>query len=281
MNDSASSRAAGLAPVSVVVPCYRCAGTVERAVRSVAAQTRRPAELILVDDASPDDTAQALEALRDRYGKDWIRILRLSRNEGPATARNAGWETARGEYIAFLDADDSWHPRKLEIQHRVMLEHPDIALSAHRHALGVPADVPPDPAQPRLTDISAAALLWRNRFVTPSVMLRRSIAVRFRSAQRHMEDHLLWLQIAYAGHRIVAIELPLATLHKPAFGAFGQSAQLRAMEYAELGNYRLLHSEGRIGAALLAVLSAWSAAKFLRRLLTVAARRLSGSRDRG
>ena len=69
------------------------------------------------------------------------------------------------------------------------------------------------------------------------------VAMRFRAAQRHMEDHLLWIQMAHAGYRMVMIELPLATLHKPAFGAGGQSAQLLAMERAELGNYRRLRSE--------------------------------------
>jgi teichuronic acid biosynthesis glycosyltransferase TuaG len=274
---SAWSGASADLPVSVVIPCFQAHATLPRAVASVAGQSAPALEVIVVDDASDDDTAGVVRELQQRYGADWLRLIRLEWNQGPGSARNVGWEAARGECVAFLDADDSWHPRKLEIQRRVMCDHPDVALSAHRHAIDVPAELPSETLQPRLTDISAAALLWRNRFVTPSVMLRRSIANRFRAGQRHMEDHLLWLHIAYAGHRIVVIEMPLAALHKPAFGASGQSAQLSAMECAELGNYILLKNEGRIGVPLLAVLSAWSLAKFLRRLAVVAVRRLSGA----
>ena len=273
---TASSGASADVPVSVVIPCFQAHATLPRAVESVAQQSARARELIVVDDASSEDTGAVLRDLQRRHGEDWLRIVRLDRNQGPASARNAGWEAARGECVAFLDADDSWHPRKLEIQHRVMREHPDIALSAHRHAFGAAADLPPQSAPPQLTEISARALLWSNRFVTPSVMVRRAIATRFRPERRHMEDHLLWMQLAYAGHRIVAIELALATLHKPAFGASGQSAQLVAMQRAELDNYRLLRREGLIGAPGCALLSLWSGAKFLRRLTIVAGRRLSG-----
>src|SRR5258706_14692588 len=110
MPEADGAPAARLAPVSVVVPCYRCADTIERAVRSVAAQTLRPAEVILVDDGSPDGTGAALERLRERFGADWIRIVRLPRNLGSASARNAGWELATQRYVAFLDSDDAWHP---------------------------------------------------------------------------------------------------------------------------------------------------------------------------
>lgn len=104
------------APVSVVVPCWRCRDTIARAVESIAAQTRLPHEVILVDDASGDGTAGALHALAGRYPKDWITVIEQRDNGGAGVARNAGWETASSPYIAFLDADDAWHPKKLEIQ---------------------------------------------------------------------------------------------------------------------------------------------------------------------
>ena len=121
-------------PVSVVMPCYRCAQTVERAVASVAAQTVRPMELILVDDGNADETRSVLAALRDRYSPGWIKLVLLEQNVGAASARNAGWEAASGQFIAFLDADDSWHPRKIELQYRFMLAQPDIVMSGHGHA---------------------------------------------------------------------------------------------------------------------------------------------------
>lgn len=260
------------APVSVVMPCYRCAATIDAAVRSAHGQTLRPLELVAVDDASDDETPQALARLEREFGSDWLRVIRLPRNRGPSTARNAGWDAARGEFIAFLDADDTWHPRKIEYQYRSMRADRGIALSAHRHSFH---DLPPvAETVPHATEIAASALLWRNRFVTPSVMLKRELPFRFREGQRHMEDHLLWMQIAFAGHRIVILEVALAALHKKPFGEAGLSSQLLEMERSELANYRLLGREKRIGPPMLALLQCWSAAKFLRRLLIVAARRL-------
>jgi glycosyltransferase involved in cell wall biosynthesis len=262
-----------MAPVSVVVPCYRSAATIDRAIESVAGQTLRPAEVILVDDASGDGTASRLQALAARYGSPWIRVIALQSNVGPAGARNAGWAAAGGELLAFLDADDAWHPRKLEIQCRFMAEHPEFDVSGHGFSFDTfPGDVP---GPPTWREIGLGELLWRNRFVMPSAMVKRDLPLRFRDGQRHMEDHLLWMQVAASGRRIALIDAPLASLYKPQFGASGVSGDLIATERAELGNYRLLREAGVIGGGKLAVLWAWSLAKFLRRLALLAGRRLA------
>ncbi len=107
-----------MAPVSVVVPCFRCAPTVGRAVESVMRQTEPVQEIILVDDCSDDGTGAMLHDIAQRAGDGRVRVLALARNSGPATARNAGWNAAVGDYVAFLDADDAWHPRKIEFQYR-------------------------------------------------------------------------------------------------------------------------------------------------------------------
>ena len=94
-----AQRMNAIVPVSVVVPCYRCRATIERAVASVVAQTWRPAQLILVDDASDDDTAVLLDAIQQRLG-DWVEVLALAENGGAAQARNAGWERATQTFVA-------------------------------------------------------------------------------------------------------------------------------------------------------------------------------------
>ena len=119
------------APVSVVIPCFRCADTIERALSSVAGQSYRPAEVVVVDDASGDKTLDKLSELQRRHGSAWLKLVRLSQNGGPAVARNAAWDAASQPYLAFLDADDSWHPQKLEFQLAYMLAHPDIAITGH------------------------------------------------------------------------------------------------------------------------------------------------------
>lgn len=98
--------------VSVVIPAYNRAGTLSRSVMSVLAQTEGDFELIVVDDGSTDQTP----ALRSRLRDPRIRWKHHSLNRGPAAARNTGVRAARGEWIAFLDSDDEWLPRKLEIQ---------------------------------------------------------------------------------------------------------------------------------------------------------------------
>lgn len=272
---TASSGASAELSVSVVIPCFQAHATLARALTSVARQTARPLEVIVVDDASGGETAQVLCALQAEYGADWLRVLRLDRNQGPASARNAGWDAARGDCVAFLDADDAWHPSKLEIQARFMREHPEFALSGHRHVIG--GNFAPLAESIPHVEIGAGALLVSNRFVTPSVMVRRELSARFRPGQRHMEDHLLWMQLALGGQRIARIELALASLYKPQYGAGGQSGELRAMEEAELANYRLLRSEGRIGGAACAALLLWSRAKYLRRIALVALRGAKGT----
>ena len=99
------------APVSVVVPYFRGAATLPRAIASVQRQTVPPAEIVIVDDASPEPLPDALPE-----GPVPVRTLRLERNRGIPGARNAGVDAAASEWVAFLDQDDEWLPWKLEEQ---------------------------------------------------------------------------------------------------------------------------------------------------------------------
>ena len=263
------------AAVSVVIPCYRCAATIDRALASVAAQTVLPAEVILVDDGSGDGTGEQLQSLAARHPPGWITVIALPENRGAADARNAGWERATQPYVAFLDADDAWHPRKIELQHAYMASHPQVALCAHRHEIlespGVPErQIGEVSAEP----VSRASLLMSNNFFAPTmIMLRRELPHRFLSGRRHVDDHLLWLQILCSGNAFVRLSAKLAYTYKRPYGQGGLSGQLWEMEKAELENYRILRREGHIGLPAALALGAYSLAKFLRRLLLVSLRR--------
>lgn len=98
--------------ISVVLPAYNRRNTVRKAVESVLNQTERDIECIVVDDASTDDTAGVLTEISDSR----LRIIRLTENSGACHARNVGVQAAKGEYIAFQDSDDCFHPDKLERQ---------------------------------------------------------------------------------------------------------------------------------------------------------------------
>jgi hypothetical protein len=263
-----------LAPVSAVIPAYRAKTTVARAIESVAAQTVRPLEVIVVDDGSGDGTADFVRALASSYETGWLKLLALEHNEGAASARNAGWAAAQGEYVAFLDADDAWLPQKIEVQYAYLRSHPQVALCGHR--FGFAGDmqmqaetVPPIQAEP----IRPMRILLSNPFVTPSVMVRTDLPLRFHTGKRHMEDHLLWMEAALDGFMVVRLSAPLAVIGKAQFGASGLSADLWKMEQSELHNYRSLWKTGRVGLLVALPLMVFSLAKYARRLLVVAARR--------
>ena len=267
---SRSPSGAERTPVSVVIPCYRCKATLRRAIASVAGQSARPAEVVLVDDGSDDSSLGLIREVQHEFGEAWVKVIALDENRGAGAARNAGWNIATGRYVAFLDADDTWHPRKIEIQYSFMESNPGVALCGHAHARiadGEPADRPPKNRGHRA--ISRMQLLLSNRFITPSVMLRRDLPQRFLEGGRYMEDHLLWLEIASTGAQVARLNEPLAFIYKKPFGESGLSAHLFAMESAELGNYRLLRKKGAIGVATMLVLFGYSLAKFVRRLLIV------------
>src|SRR5262245_16757980 len=112
------------ANVTVIIPAYRAAKTIARAVDSALGQTCPPKEILVIDDGSPDDLPSALRGYRDR-----VTLIRQA-NGGAASARNRGIEHATGEFIAFLDADDYWEPAKLQAQLDILKAHPEVGLVA-------------------------------------------------------------------------------------------------------------------------------------------------------
>jgi GT2 family glycosyltransferase len=105
--------------VSVVIPTYNRARTIARAVESALAQTYASVEVVVADDGSSDDTGSVLADLGPR-----VRHVRQA-NAGVSAARNFGMHHARGEFIAFLDSDDSWLPWKIEAEVNALARHPE------------------------------------------------------------------------------------------------------------------------------------------------------------
>ena len=104
--------------VSVIIPSYNRAHTLRRSIDSVLAQTYSNLEVIIVDDGSTDDTETVVRAIPDPR----VRYIR-QKNQGACAARNHGVDLAKGEFIAFHDSDDLWHPEKLEKQLKALQEH--------------------------------------------------------------------------------------------------------------------------------------------------------------
>jgi len=110
--------------VSVIIPTYNCGAFVREAVESVLGQSHRDLEVVVVDDGSTDDTPVVLARIEDPR----VTVIR-SPHRGLSAARNEGLDRARGEYIAFLDADDRWLPSKLDRQVALMDAEPEVCLT--------------------------------------------------------------------------------------------------------------------------------------------------------
>jgi len=191
--------------VSVIVPAYGAADRIHYAIESISAQTFKDYEIIVINDGSPDtdELECALEAFPDPI------IYLKQDNRGPGAARNAGIREARGEFLAFLDADDCWKPNFLAEQIACFEDDPKLDL-VYADALIV-GDSPLAgrtfmEATPSTGGVTLEGLLSARCTIILSGVLarRRSIidAGMFDEAFRHSEDYDLWLRMAKAGSPI-------------------------------------------------------------------------------
>lgn len=261
-------------PVSVVIPCYRCAETIERALASVAAQSALPEKVILVEDCSGDGTLEKLYQLRGLYSDDWVQVIAKPRNSGPGETRNIGWDVASTPYVAFLDSDDSWHPRKLELQYKLMAGDPALALTGHgSQYLDGPCTIVehnPLPAFPHqyIYPVSSNYLLLSNAFSTTSVvMLRRDLPQRFEPDKKYCEDYLLWMQIVFSGGKASVLKLPLSYAYKSAYGEGGLTQSIWRMEKGELDAYQKIFQKYEVKLLVKLAIYIFSLAKCGRRYL--------------
>lgn len=109
--------------ISVIVPTYNCGEFINEAITSILNQTCQASEIIVIDDGSQDNTREIVESIKSTK----IRYIRQE-NAGVSSARNLGIANASGEYIAFLDADDIWHPQMLELQAGALEKQTDAVL---------------------------------------------------------------------------------------------------------------------------------------------------------
>lgn len=261
-------------PISVVIPCYCCSDTLVRAVSSVQRQSLSPAEIILIDDASPDQgkTRKCMERILAGWSADSVTklaLLFLDTNVGPGGARNAGWDMADGKYVAFLDADDAWAPKKLEIQYQWMLAHPEFGLTCHRSVHIDNLDNLKCIDSGNSVEIGHVSLMLKNSIPTRSVMLLNELGVRFPPAMRYAEDYYLWLMLRMSGVRIARLSMPLAHSYKCEYGESGLSANLRAMHLGVLSCFASLKRKKMVSNTLFFLACFFEYVKYLIRLVKV------------
>lgn len=197
--------------VSVIIPVFNRPKALATALRSVFAQTFSDWEIIVVDDASTDESAEVALGI-GQSGK--VRVIRHERNQGPSEARNTGILAARGRYVSFLDSDDSWHPEKLRRQVEVVEGDSDPSMvfcvtqtvtfreGRRTHVSPLRAPFEGEPWSEYLYVNGGCAQ-------TNSFFLSRELALRIGFQPPH-EDHLFFLKAGALGARYMLVAEPLS-----------------------------------------------------------------------
>ena len=211
----------------MVIPAYNAAQTIGNAIESCLQQSYEAHEIIVVDDASTDETE---EVVKQHDGN--VRYIKLLKNTGSATARNKGMSIATGDYIAFLDADDIWHENKLGICASILNGVPGIKLLYHTYTLDDINSVN-IPEGATLYRTPFVKLLQRNLVATPCAVIKNEKKYEFNTDMRYSEDYDLWLRMAYK-HKAYFIDIPLTQLGRPVLSKGGISANKWGMRKGEL-----------------------------------------------
>jgi teichuronic acid biosynthesis glycosyltransferase TuaG len=182
--------------ISVVIPTYNRSTTLLQAVDSVLQQTYPVSEILICDDGSTDDSKEKVEKLNNPK----IKWIDCGRNGAPAIPRNIGITKATGEWIAFLDSDDSWFPTKMYEQVQCILATSCLAVSSNARRYVGEKDMGDyliyNKHSIRLTD-----LLWRNPVIISSLLVSKAILNQtplFLPNQKHyaFEDYVLVFKIS-------------------------------------------------------------------------------------
>ena len=222
--------------VSVIMPAYRCAATIEKAIDSALAQ-EVSLEILVLNDQSPDDLDQVMERYQNQPA---VRYLKNERNLGAAATRNRCVQLARGAYTAFLDSDDWWEAGKLKKQLELM-QREQVVLCSTGRELVTP--------EGRLTgriigvreQITYRSLLLHNCINCSSVLMKTEVAREFPMEHEDShEDYIMWLRVLKKYKRAAAVNEPLLKYRLTTKGKSGnklQSAKMtyRAYRYAGFG----------------------------------------------
>jgi glycosyltransferase involved in cell wall biosynthesis len=183
--------------VSVIIPTYNSADYLPAAIESALAQTYSYKEIIVIDDGSTDNTRFAVQPFKDKI------VYIQKENQGPASARNSGIMNSKGEFIAFLDADDIWLPGKIKAQVEFFRQNPDFSL-VHTNTWIMENGDTCYPTFVSLKPPSGNAfntLFLSNHISTLTVMLKRDCLEGLNGFDENkaligLEDYDLWLRIA-------------------------------------------------------------------------------------
>lgn len=232
----------GTPRVSVVIPCYEQARFLAEAVESVLAQSFRDWEILIVDDGSPDDTAEVARALIAKHSDRRIRLVEKP-NGGPSSARNAGIRAARGAYVLPLDADDMIRPTLLEKLVPVLDARPGVGFAyAHiQHFGALDTEYP-------LPDFDRVTLIAKDNIACVCSLLRKSMWEEVGGYDEAMregyEDWDFWISCVERGWDGYCVHEPLFLYRKTGQGRLQDANRQREVSMATIvRNHPKLYDE--------------------------------------
>ncbi len=204
--------------VSVVLPVYNNSSIMNELFEKIK-NLNNFYEVIIIDDCSTDNTYETLCMFKEKESLDNVVLFKNESNKGPSYSRNIGLEKSTGDYIAFLDSDDDWHPQKIEIQIAMMQKtRSKICGTVHKNITQTELDnnkqIQYSMQDIPYTIISWPKILFKTPFATPSVVIDKCLKhYRFDETMKYAEDYNLWKKITYKNHAI-KILLPLTYTFK-------------------------------------------------------------------
>lgn len=190
--EAVADSSAGRPLVSCVIPTYRRAISLDRAISSVLGQTCESIEVIVVDDNEADsDERRTVQAVVDQQADDRVILVRPDRHANGAVARNIGLATAQGAYVGFLDDDDEWAPHKTEVQLRAAAASPSLAGVSCWHTLSREGAIVEYCRQPSTFPAKLDILSRRVALTTDSLLIPRAIiasGLRYDESLRRHQD---------------------------------------------------------------------------------------------
>lgn len=290
--------------LSVVIPCYNSSRTVRESIASVFTEIENlyqdkkltkifdledtVSEIICCNDGSTDGTAEYLDGISNSEfgsGKSSfieIKVMHL-KNGGVASARNAGLNVCRGEYIAFNDSDDMWLKESLVKRLSVLIEEPnaDLITACHERENHQLPKLAKAKSQVNLFYISLKDVLFKNYYSTPNSIMRRRVidsGIRFKEGMCYSEEVYFFCQIAAKYKSLYLNEkMSRSIMNKERIGEYGLSGNLREMRKGELKSYKLAYRELGISHNQYVCACILSSFKYLAKIFSPEKRTSSGA----
>jgi len=218
-----------LKSLTIIIPVYNNIDILENIKNKIHFMSINYTQTIIIDDCSQDNTDLELNNFIQDKNLVNVEIYRNNINMGSSYSRNIGILKAEGDYIAFLDSDDDWHPQKIEIQIEMMQKF-DFKISGTQHKIIKHEELHYEQSidYKIIENISFSIIKWPkilfvSPFATPSVVMHKSLKkYLFDETIRYSEDYNLWKRITYK-HKAIKIELPLTYTFKHDYISDGNS----------------------------------------------------------